>query len=202
MSPNVANYAECPQMSNHPGPDDVFTVDALDDVPDAGRSRNGEFAKGPACCGQGGMGLVDGIGRRAHRDLTVSGVPFGNAVAVKVGTGYAPRLLPSLMTFWRFVKSAARESTRAGKEHRRVSTCLAGKSSGCHAPGSEGSSPPLEVFGNTLRDVLEGYCEQNRRGRSYILGEQGCLRPRLALFVDGVITADRIGLGTRSTHTQ
>jgi sulfur-carrier protein len=55
--------------------------------------------------------------------------------------------------------------------------------------------PPLEVFGNTVGEVLAAYFDKHRHARGYILDEQGCLRPRLSLFVDGVIAADRIGLG-------
>jgi hypothetical protein len=53
------------------------------------------------------------------------------------------------------------------------------------------SCPPMEVFGNTMREILEGYFEKHRRVREYILDERGCLRPRLALYVDGVIATDR-----------
>ena len=54
--------------------------------------------------------------------------------------------------------------------------------------------PTQEVFGNTVREVLEGYFEKHRRARGYILDDQGCLRPRLALYVDGVVVTDRHGL--------
>jgi hypothetical protein len=56
------------------------------------------------------------------------------------------------------------------------------------------SCPPLEVFGNTVREVLEAYFETHQRARGYILDQQDCLRPRLGLSVDGVIAADRTGL--------
>jgi hypothetical protein len=56
------------------------------------------------------------------------------------------------------------------------------------------SCPPLEVFGNTLREVLEGYFEKYRSARRYILDDQGCLLPRLSVYVDSVIAADRIDL--------
>jgi hypothetical protein len=54
--------------------------------------------------------------------------------------------------------------------------------------------PPQEVFGNTLREVLEAYFETHRRARAYLLDEQGGLRPRLAVYVDGVLVTDRVGL--------
>jgi hypothetical protein len=55
------------------------------------------------------------------------------------------------------------------------------------------SCPPMEVFGNTVRDVLEAYSERHRRARGYILDERGRRRPRLCLYVDGAIATDRTG---------
>jgi hypothetical protein len=54
--------------------------------------------------------------------------------------------------------------------------------------------PPQEVFGQTLKEILEGYFRQNRTVRDYILDGEGCLRPGLAVFVDGVMTQDRTSL--------
>jgi hypothetical protein len=54
--------------------------------------------------------------------------------------------------------------------------------------------PPTEVFGSTVREVLEAYFEKHPRVRGYILDEQGRLRPRLALYVDGVVVGDRVAL--------
>jgi hypothetical protein len=54
--------------------------------------------------------------------------------------------------------------------------------------------PPMEVFGNTVREVLDTYFREFRQVRGYILDEQGCVRPRLALYVDGAIVTDRTGL--------
>jgi hypothetical protein len=56
------------------------------------------------------------------------------------------------------------------------------------------SCPATEVFGNTVREVLEAYFAQHWRVRGYILDDQGCLRPRLSLYVDGALVEDRIGL--------
>jgi hypothetical protein len=56
------------------------------------------------------------------------------------------------------------------------------------------SCPPRAVSGHTVKEVLEAYFEANRRARGYILDDQGGLRPRLAVFVDGVLAQDRIGL--------
>jgi hypothetical protein len=53
---------------------------------------------------------------------------------------------------------------------------------------------PRVVFGQTVREVLEAYFEWHGRARGYILDERGCLRPRLAVFVDGVVAQDRIAL--------
>ena len=54
--------------------------------------------------------------------------------------------------------------------------------------------PTEEVFGNTLREVLNAYFEKHQRARGYILDENGRLRPRLALSVDGIFATDRAGL--------
>ena len=54
--------------------------------------------------------------------------------------------------------------------------------------------PSLEVFGNTVREFLEGYFERHRRARGHLLDDRGCLRPRLSLSVDGVPIADRASL--------
>jgi hypothetical protein len=54
--------------------------------------------------------------------------------------------------------------------------------------------PSDEVCGNTVREVLEAYFEKHRPVRGCILDDQGCLRPRLSLYVDGAITPDRSGL--------
>jgi hypothetical protein len=51
-----------------------------------------------------------------------------------------------------------------------------------------------EAFGNTVREVLEAYFETHRRARGYLLDDQGGLRPRLMLYVDGVPVTDRLGL--------
>jgi hypothetical protein len=57
------------------------------------------------------------------------------------------------------------------------------------------SCPSRAVFGHTVKEVLDAYFESNRPARGYILDERGCLRPRLAVFVDGVIAEDRNSLG-------
>jgi sulfur-carrier protein len=47
------------------------------------------------------------------------------------------------------------------------------------------SCPTLEVDGSTVRDVLDSYFQTNERARSYVLDEQGHLRPHMAAFIDG-----------------
>jgi len=54
--------------------------------------------------------------------------------------------------------------------------------------------PSMEASGNTVREVLETYFQKHRQIRGYVLDDQGCLRPRLALYVDGEVVADRTAL--------
>jgi hypothetical protein len=54
--------------------------------------------------------------------------------------------------------------------------------------------PSQEAFGNTVREVLEVYFETQPLARGYLLDDQGRLRPRLMLYVDGVPLDDRVGL--------
>jgi hypothetical protein len=54
--------------------------------------------------------------------------------------------------------------------------------------------PPRVAFGNTVREVLDEYFREFQRARRYILDDQECLRPRLAVFVDGAVATDRVGL--------
>jgi hypothetical protein len=54
--------------------------------------------------------------------------------------------------------------------------------------------PPREVFGNTVGEVLDAYFDKHQRVRGFILNRHGHLRPRLALYVDGVLVTDRTGL--------
>jgi hypothetical protein len=51
-----------------------------------------------------------------------------------------------------------------------------------------------EAFGNTVREVMEAYFEKHANIRGCILDERGVIRPRLSLFVDGVIATDRVSL--------
>jgi hypothetical protein len=40
------------------------------------------------------------------------------------------------------------------------------------------SCPPLIVFGNGIKEILDAYFERNGRAREYILDEGGCLSRR------------------------
>jgi hypothetical protein len=53
------------------------------------------------------------------------------------------------------------------------------------------SCPSLTVFGETVKEILDVYLEKHRRLRGYLLDERGCLRARLAVFIDGVLVQDR-----------
>jgi hypothetical protein len=56
------------------------------------------------------------------------------------------------------------------------------------------SCPPRTVFGQTVLEILNTYFEGNPGVRSFILDEQGQLRPRLGVFVDGALAQDRLRL--------
>lgn len=51
--------------------------------------------------------------------------------------------------------------------------------------------PTREVAGATLRNVLEGYFQENERARGYVLDDQGRLRQHMAVFIDGRQIRDR-----------
>jgi len=54
--------------------------------------------------------------------------------------------------------------------------------------------PALDAFGNSVKEVMDCYFEKQPQVRGYILDEHGCLRPRLAMYVDGEPVVDRIQL--------
>ena len=54
--------------------------------------------------------------------------------------------------------------------------------------------PQMEAPGHSVREVLDAYFQEFRRVRWYIFDDQGALRPKLVVFVDGVVVEDRIGL--------
>lgn len=47
------------------------------------------------------------------------------------------------------------------------------------------------VEGNTVRDVLDAYFEENPRVRGYILDDQGALRKHVTIFMDNEMIRDR-----------
>jgi hypothetical protein len=57
--------------------------------------------------------------------------------------------------------------------------------------------PPMEVPGETVREVLNRYFDQHPRVRGYVLDEQGALRRHVVVFLDGQQIRDRAGLGER-----
>lgn len=56
------------------------------------------------------------------------------------------------------------------------------------------TSPPADVAGGTLREVLEAVFGANPQVRSYVLDDQGSLRRHMNVFVDGAAIVDRRGL--------
>lgn len=54
--------------------------------------------------------------------------------------------------------------------------------------------PPLDVTGNTVREVLHEAFSNNPRARSYVLDDQGAVRTHMVVFVNGQQIADRVGL--------
>ena len=47
----------------------------------------------------------------------------------------------------------------------------------------------VEVVASTVREALLAACEQWPRVRGYLLDDSGALRPHVAVFVDGAVTA-------------
>ncbi|MEW6730360.1 MAG: MoaD/ThiS family protein [Acidobacteriota bacterium] len=56
------------------------------------------------------------------------------------------------------------------------------------------SCPPREVSGHTVQEVLASVFNEIPRLKSYILDEQGHLRPHMVIFVDGQLITDRTSL--------
>jgi hypothetical protein len=54
--------------------------------------------------------------------------------------------------------------------------------------------PATTVPGRTVREALEAVFRDNPRLRGYLLDDQGRLRRHVALFVDGEMIGDRVGL--------
>lgn len=55
-------------------------------------------------------------------------------------------------------------------------------------------SPPQEVEGDTVGEVLGSVFADNPRLRSYLLDDQGHLREHLSIFIDGDTVSDREAL--------
>lgn len=53
---------------------------------------------------------------------------------------------------------------------------------------------PLRVDGSTTGEALRAAFEGRDRLRSYVFDDAGRLRRHVALFVDGELTTDRVGL--------
>ena len=56
------------------------------------------------------------------------------------------------------------------------------------------SCSPGSVEGETVRDALDRYFQDNQPARGYVLDEQHELRKHMAIFVDGVQIKDRRNL--------
>jgi len=56
------------------------------------------------------------------------------------------------------------------------------------------SAPPAEVSGRSVREVLDRVFDANPKLRGYVLDDQGRLRQHVAVFVNGEMVADRVGL--------
>lgn len=54
--------------------------------------------------------------------------------------------------------------------------------------------PPQEVRAESVREALDQVFESNTRLRGYILDDQGSLRQHIAIFVNGDMVRDRVGL--------
>lgn len=56
------------------------------------------------------------------------------------------------------------------------------------------SCPPMEAPGGTVREVLDRVFAENGPARGYVLDDQAALRKHMAIFVDGFLIRDRVGL--------
>lgn len=55
-------------------------------------------------------------------------------------------------------------------------------------------SPPAQVPGKTVREVLEEVFRANPRLRGYVVDEQGSLRKHMIIFINGEQIQDRLTL--------
>jgi hypothetical protein len=56
------------------------------------------------------------------------------------------------------------------------------------------SCPPMDAPGDTVREVLDRVFAENEPARGYVLDDQAALRKHMAIFVDGFLIRDRVGL--------
>jgi molybdopterin converting factor small subunit len=56
------------------------------------------------------------------------------------------------------------------------------------------ASPPREVAGTTVREVLDAAFADNERARGYVLDERGALRKHMDVFINNERVLDREGL--------
>jgi len=54
--------------------------------------------------------------------------------------------------------------------------------------------PEEEIAGVTVREVLDGYFARHPQARSYVVDEQGALRPHVVIFVGEARATDRVAL--------
>lgn len=55
-------------------------------------------------------------------------------------------------------------------------------------------SPPVDVPGGSVREVLNAAFARNGRARGYVLDDQAALRKHMLIFIDGVRIVDRVRL--------
>lgn len=54
--------------------------------------------------------------------------------------------------------------------------------------------PETMAAGATVREVLEAVFAANPQARGYVLDDQASLRKHMAIYVDGALVRDRVGL--------
>ena len=54
--------------------------------------------------------------------------------------------------------------------------------------------PKAEAAGMTVREVLDVVFAANPQARGYVLDDQAALRKHMAIYVDGTLLRDRVGL--------
>jgi sulfur-carrier protein len=61
--------------------------------------------------------------------------------------------------------------------------------------------PAVTAAGATVRAVLDAVFAANPQARSYVLDDQAALRKHMAIFVNGVVIRDRVGLSDSVAET-